>query len=139
MSWRTGDGAEPRYLSSSPSSPSRSSRSRDSTKSLKASRRRSSPPSASDSHSSFCRTAAHSPNDVLQQVVGQRPRDFHFLQGDRDGVGLARADPDRQIAITVDVFQYHHPVLRHQADADTVNRDFYHVLFLPRFMRQRIL
>src|SRR3712207_7544001 len=38
-----------------------------------------------------------------------------------DRLGLVGADPNRQVALAVELLQDHDPVLRHQADADALD------------------
>jgi hypothetical protein len=54
-------------------------------------------------------------------------RALNLLQSDRDGFGFVRAHPDRQIAIRIRLSQHDQPLRRHQADAHTVDHNFYHI------------
>src|SRR5450432_3079534 len=63
---------------------------------------------------------------AFEQIVSQGPRDFNFLQFNRYRIGFAWANPDREVTVTCHVLEQHDPMLRHQADPNTINRDFNH-------------
>jgi hypothetical protein len=62
----------------------------------------------------------------LHEVVRERPGGADALQLHRDRLGLVGADPDRQVALAVDLFEDHHPVLGDEADADAFDHGFDH-------------
>src|SRR5260221_7003046 len=69
---------------------------------------------------------AHLRDCRLEQVMCQGPRDLYFLQFNRNGIGFAGANPDREVTVTCHVLEQHNAVLRHQTDTYTVNSDFNH-------------
>jgi len=62
--------------------------------------------------------------------MGLRTCHFNFLQGDGDGFSLKRADPDRQIPVTVNFPQQNDALLVGQTDPNTVDYDFHHLRHL---------
>ena len=51
-----------------------------------------------------------------KQVVGHGPRGLDALEGEGDGRGLDRADPDGQVALSVDLLQEHDRLVRRKLD-----------------------
>ena len=63
---------------------------------------------------------------VLDQVVGQRPRRHDALLGEGDRGGLDGADPDRQVAVPRHLAQQHDGLVGGHLHPDTDHVDFAH-------------
>jgi hypothetical protein len=62
----------------------------------------------------------------LQEIVGHRALGLVALDGHGDRVGLEGPDPDRQIALAIDLTEHNHAMLREQAHSDAINHDTDH-------------
>jgi hypothetical protein len=60
--------------------------------------------------------------------VGNRSRSGNILQLNSNRLSFARANPYRQLALTIDVTQHDYPVLRYKTDSDAVDHDLDHTV-----------
>jgi hypothetical protein len=69
---------------------------------------------------------AQSADDVLEQVVGHRPRRADALLLERDRGGLDRADPDRQVPLALALLEQQDRLVAGQLDANPDDSKFQH-------------